>query len=80
VIIQVRQLENRLAAVTSNMKFLKLDQRKALEAPKSARNKGVVWTTETVRLAFQIRFLTGVHGYEFVRGLGYPVAVIQNAM
>ena len=67
-------LEQKLANVTANMAFLKADQRKALEMKTEAKTKGgIVWSTETIRTAFQIRFLTGVHGYQFVRGLGYPL-------
>jgi Transposase protein len=63
-----------LANVTANMAFLKADQRKALDMKTEAKTKGgIVWSTATIRTAFQIRFLTGVHGYHFVRGLGYPL-------
>lgn len=54
------------SCVTTNFKFLKPVQNKALRAQISARNKEVVWSTDTVKLAFQIRFLTVVRGYEFV--------------
>jgi hypothetical protein len=64
---------DQIAAVTTNWNFLKPDQKKVLQAQISARNEEVAWITYTVRLLFQIRFLTGVHGYEFVRGLGYPL-------
>jgi hypothetical protein len=67
-------LEQKLANMTANLKFLNADQRKALETRSDVKSKGgVVWSTETVRMAFQIRFLTGVHGYQFVRSLGYPL-------
>jgi hypothetical protein len=72
-VAQVRVLEQKLAAVSENLKFLQPDQKKALESTSKSRNKGVTWSTETVRIAFQIRFLTGVHGYDFVRSLGYPL-------
>ena len=67
-------LEQKLNSVTAHVKFLNLDQRKALERNSEVKGSGgIVWSTETVRMAFQIRFLTGVHGYQFVRSLGYPL-------
>jgi hypothetical protein len=77
---QVHMLEQKLANMTANLTFLNADQRNALETRADSKSKGgVVWSTETVRMAFQIRFLTGVHGYQFVRSLGFT-AILQNSL
>jgi hypothetical protein len=52
---------------------MRLDQRKFLESSRAFKHKGVVWSLETVRQAFQIRYICGVQGYEFIRNIGYPL-------
>jgi hypothetical protein len=71
--LQVHMLQQKLTSVTANMKFLKANQVIALERRAEAESSGIVWLTETVRVAFQMRFLTGVHGYQFIRSLGYTL-------
>lgn len=71
--VQVLALEKKVELLTANLTFLTLDQKKALERSKCSKNKGFTWSVETLRTAFQIRFVTGVHGYQFMRELGYPL-------
>jgi hypothetical protein len=67
-------LELKLANVTENLIFLNADQKKALERKAEVKRRGgLEWSTETIRIAFQIRFLTGVHGYQVICSLGYPL-------
>jgi hypothetical protein len=63
-----------LGTQASNVKaFLANDQIKYLQANAASRNKGVVWSLETVRQAFQIRYICGAQGYEFIRSLNFPL-------
>ena len=58
--------------------FLAEDQLKYLQASQASRNKGIVWTLHTIRQAFQIRYICGAHGYEFIRSLHYPLPSYQT--
>jgi hypothetical protein len=71
--VQVRGLQTKLDNLTTNLGFLRPDQKRVLEAAHSYRNKGITWTLGTVKTAFQLRFVCGVKGYEFIRSLGYPL-------
>jgi len=33
----------------------------------------VTWSVQTIRQAFQIRYICGAQGYEFIRSLHYPL-------
>ena len=70
----MHELQGKLSKQTVNLKsFLADDQLKFLQANRASRNKGVVWSTKTIREAFQIRYICGAHGYEFIRSLHYPL-------
>jgi len=64
--------------LTKNMKFLNDDQRQHLQSVVKYRNKGITWSLETLRLAFRMRFVCGVQGYEFIRQLGYPLPAYRT--
>lgn len=67
-------MQSKLSKQTANLSaFLADDQKKFLQATPSSRNKGVVWTLQTIRQAFQIRYICGAQGYEFIRSLHYPL-------
>jgi hypothetical protein len=73
-VLQVCELQRKLSKQTVNLRsFLAEDQLKFLQANQASRNKGVVWSLKTIREAFQIRYICGAHGYEFIRSLHYPL-------
>ena len=71
---QINDLQGKLSKQTVNLKaFLAEDQIKFLQATPVSKNKGVVWSVQTIREAFQIRYICGAQGYEFIRSLRYPL-------
>jgi hypothetical protein len=71
---KVNELQGKMTNQTVNLKaFLAADQTKFLQAPPACRNKGVIWSLQTIRQAFQIRNICGTQGYEFIRSLRYPL-------
>ena len=67
-------LQDKLASQTTNLRsFLADNQLNFLKAAPTTRNKGVVWSLKTIRQAFQMRYICGAQGYEFVRSLHYPL-------
>ena len=74
----MKLLEHKLDTTTVNLKFLNEDQKRALQSPSSTSNRGITWSVKTICEAFQIRFVTGMHGYEFVRRLGYPLPAYRT--
>lgn len=72
--LQVRDLQSKLYNSDTNLStFLAKDQMKFLQASPASRNKGITWSVETIRQAFQIRYICGAQGYEFIRHLHYPL-------
>ena len=77
-VLQNCKLKKKLASITDNTKFLNTDQHRYLESSTQYKNKGVTWSVETLKTAFQMRFICGVQGYEFVRHLGYPLPAYRT--
>ena len=62
-----------LTNLTAYLTFLQPDQIQALKSLPGARNKGVAWSIDTIKTAFQLRYSCGIKGYDLLRKLGYPL-------
>ena len=62
-----------MKAANENLGFLHRDQQRFLETSSSCKRKCITWSSETIRKSFQIRYICGVRGYEFLRSLAYPL-------
>ena len=65
--------EKKTKAFNQNIGFLHQDQQRFLQTPSSCKRKGIAWSSETLKTSFQIRYICGVRGYEFLRSLAYPL-------
>jgi len=62
-----------LSSVTENLKFLQPDQIRSLNYNRSSKNKGITWSTATLKSAFELRYSCGVEGYNVLCWTGYPL-------
>ena len=70
---QVKDRDKKINNLTANLTFLQPDQIRALQSLPGSRNKGVAWSIDTIKTAFQLRYSCGIKGYELLRKLGYPL-------
>jgi len=70
---QLCEKDKQLSSVTENLKFLQPDQIRSLKYSRSSKNKGITWSTATLKSAFELRYSCGVKGYNVLRETGYPL-------